>query len=99
MHILGQFFIALGNVTYIALEFYKWVVIISALISWVSPDPYNPIVKILRQATEPLLRPIRRKLPMGGGIDFSPLVLLLLVIFAQIFVAESLIYIGRSFQQ
>jgi len=57
-----------------------WIIIASALISWVSPDPYNPIVRFLRQVTEPVLRPIRRLIPTyQTGIDFSPLVAIILI--------------------
>jgi YggT family protein len=60
---------------------YTWVVIIRAVITWVNPDPYNPIVRILHQLTEPLLRPIRRLVPPHklGGLDLSPLILILVI--------------------
>lgn len=66
-------------------------VIVSALISWVNPDPYNPIVRFLRAATDPLLRPIRRRVPLiGGGIDISPLILILVLYFLQYVLVQSL---------
>jgi YggT family protein len=60
------------------LGIYKWVIIAAALITWVSPDPRNPIVMILRQVTEPVLAPARRLLPpwKTGGLDFSPLIVI-----------------------
>ena len=60
------------------LDIYKWVIIAAALITWVSPDPRNPIVTILRQVTEPVLAPARRLLPpwRTGGLDFSPLIVI-----------------------
>ncbi len=60
------------------LTVYMWIVIISAALSWVNPDPYNPIVRFLRNATEPLFYRIRRWMPfvMIGGFDLSPLVVL-----------------------
>ena len=61
------------------LDLYTWVIIIRALISWVSPDPYNPLVRMLATATEPLLRPLRRVLPPLGGLDLSALVVLVLL--------------------
>jgi YggT family protein len=63
------------------LDIYTWVVIIRALISWVSPDPYNPIVQILARLTEPLQRPLRRLVPPHklGGLDLSPLLLILVI--------------------
>lgn len=91
MFVVGNFIGALARVLDVALSLYMWVVIIRALISWVSPDPYNPIVVFLHRATEPLLRPLRRRLPTTGmGIDFSPLILILGIIFLQKFLVESL---------
>jgi YggT family protein len=70
---------------------YMFIVIARALISWVSPDPYNPIVQFLYRATEPVLEPIRRRLPGGGfGIDFSPLLVILAIYFLRIFLVGSL---------
>ncbi len=66
------------------LDIYSWIIIAAALISWVSPDPYNPIVQFLRRATEPVLRPIRRLLsPYQAGLDFSPLVAILIIQFVE----------------
>jgi YggT family protein len=62
------------------LDIYSWVVIIRSLISWVNPDPYNPIVQVLGKLTEPLLRPLRKLVPPYKlGLDLSPLILLLLI--------------------
>ena len=91
MFVAGNFLSAVATVLDIALEFYKWVVIIAALLSWVNPDPYNPIVQFLRKLTEPVLYPIRRA--MGGyglGIDLSPLVVIIVIIFLQSFLVRSL---------
>jgi YggT family protein len=67
------------------LEIYKWVIIAAALITWVSPDPRNPIVSILRQVTEPVLAPARRLLPpwKTGGLDFSPLIVIFAIQLVQ----------------
>ena len=67
------------------LDIYKWVIIAAALITWVSPDPRNPIVTILRQVTEPVLAPVRRLLPpwKTGGLDFSPLIVILAIQFVE----------------
>jgi YggT family protein len=67
-----------------------WIIIIRALISWVNPDPYNPIVRFLYQITEPVLYPIRRRLPFMGGIDLSPIVVLLIIVFLQAFLVKTL---------
>ncbi|RMG72287.1 MAG: YggT family protein [Nitrospirae bacterium] len=94
MFVLGNLFIAVGNVLDILLSAYMWVLIIAALISWVNPDPYNPIVRFLYGVTEPVLRPIRRRLGVFGGIDFSPLVAILAILFLKSFVVASLIELG-----
>jgi YggT family protein len=67
------------------LGLYSWVIIAAALISWVSPDPRNPIVMFLRQVTEPVLAPVRRLLPpwKTGGLDFSPLIVILAIQFVE----------------
>jgi YggT family protein len=66
------------------LSLYTWVIIAAALISWVNPDPYNPVVQILRRVTEPVLRPIRNVLARyQTGLDFSPLVAILIIQFIQ----------------
>jgi len=73
------------------LSLYTWVIIAAALISWVNPDPYNPIVQLLRRVTEPVLRPIRNVLARyQAGLDFSPLVAILVIQFIQRVVLPSL---------
>ena len=68
------------------------IVIARAVISWVNPDPFNPIVRFLTSATDPLLRPIRRFVPLvGGGIDLSPILLLLLLVFLRVFLVQTVI--------
>jgi YggT family protein len=75
----------------IVLELYMWVLIIRALISWVNPDPYNPIVQLLTKMTEPVLAPIRKLVPpYKAGIDFSPLIAILIIIFLQYAVIKNL---------
>jgi YggT family protein len=91
MFVLGNFFGAIALVLHYALWLYMWVIIARAVISWVSPDPYNPIVQFLYRATEPVLEPIRRKLPGAGfGIDFSPLIVILAIYFLDQFLVASL---------
>jgi len=67
------------------LGLYSWVIIAAALITWVSPDPRNPVVMFLRQVTEPVLGPVRRLLPpwKTGGLDFSPLIVILAIQFVE----------------
>jgi YggT family protein len=81
---------AIFDLVHYALEALWWLVIIAALVSWVSPDPRNPIVRFLYVTTEPLFRPFRRLLPPSrtGGLDLSPLFVLLIIYFAMRFVAR-----------
>jgi YggT family protein len=74
------------------LSIYSWIIIAAALITWVSPDPRNPIVRFLYAVTEPVLYQVRRRLPFvyAGGIDFSPIVVILAILFAQRVVVSSL---------
>jgi YggT family protein len=98
MFLLGNFLLAVAKLINFALSIYIWVIIGSAVISWVNADPYNPIVRFLRQATEPLLVRIRRVLPIMGGLDLSPMVLILIVIFLQSFLVPTLQQIAMSLQ-
>lgn len=91
MFIIAYFLNAVATVLNYALIFYMWIIIARAVLSWVSPDPYNPIVRFVHNVTEPVLHPIRRLLPLGfGSIDFSPLVVLLIIIFLQSFLVNTL---------
>ncbi len=94
MFIIGNFLHAITYITDIALTFYMWVIIISALLSWVNPDPYNPIVRFLHSVTEPVLYPIRRRLGAWSGIDISPMFVILIIIFLQSFIIASLFEIA-----
>jgi YggT family protein len=68
-----------------------WVIIARAILSWVSPDPYNPIVRFLYNVTEPVLYAIRRRVPVFfGGIDFSPMIVILAIYFLDSFLVPSL---------
>lgn len=76
------------------LDIYSWIIIAAALISWVSPDPRNPIVQFLRQVTEPVLAPVRRLLPpwKTGGLDLSPLIVLIAIQFVERVILFQLLY-------
>jgi YggT family protein len=75
-----------------------WIVIARAILSWVNPDPYNPIVRFIHNVTEPVLYRIRSKIPVNfGGIDFSPIIVILGVIFLQNFVVNSLLRLSITF--
>lgn len=94
MFILGNLLMAIAKVLDTALSIYMWLIIIRALISWVNPDPYNPIVRFLVSVTEPVLYPIRKRIPLFGGIDFSPLIAIFAIVFLQTFLVQSLIQIA-----
>jgi len=90
MFMLANFLMALAKLADFVLTVYIWIVIARALISWVNPDPYNPIVRFLRQVTDPLLMKIRRFVPLMGGLDLSPMILILLIVFLQTFLVSTL---------
>jgi YggT family protein len=90
MFIFGNLFHAVAFILETILTIYMWIIIISALISWVNPDPYNPIVKFLYSVTEPVLRPIRKRLGFSMGIDISPMIVILLIMFIKYFIIASL---------
>ena len=97
MVFLTNFLIALAQGLDIVLWAYMWVVVARALVSWVNPDPHNPIVRFLYGATEPVLYRIRRALPVyAGGIDFSPLIVFVAVVFLQRFLIRSLYDLAQS---
>jgi YggT family protein len=74
------------------LDLYSWVIIAAALISWVSPDPRNPVVQFLHKVTEPVLRPVRNLLPpwKTGGLDLSPLIVIIAIQFIERVILPSL---------
>jgi YggT family protein len=90
MFVFGNLFHAIAYILDAVLTVYMWVIIISALLSWVSPDPYNPIVRMLYSVTEPVLRPIRRKLGSSMGIDISPMIVIFAIMFIKYFVVATL---------
>ena len=91
MFIISNFLSALATLIDLVLGAYMWIIIGRAIISWVNPDPYNPIVRFLHEITEPVLARIRRFVPaFFGGIDFSPMILILVIIFLQGFLGPSL---------
>ena len=97
MFIIGYFLLALAKVLNFVLILFMWLVIARAVLSWVNPDPYNAIVRFINNVTEPVLYPIRSKLPMNfGGIDFSPIIVFLIVIFLRTFVVNSLMRTAAS---
>lgn len=89
MFVAGNFVLAVARILELVINAYIWIIIARAILSWVNPDPYNPIVRFLYRATEPLLRPIRHRLPMAMGLDLSPIVLILVLYFIDWFLVSS----------
>jgi YggT family protein len=91
MFLAGNLVLAFANLVNLVLQAYFWIIIARAVLSWVNPDPFNPIVRFLYRVTEPVLRPIRRRLPtMQMGLDLSPMLVILAIYFLQSFLVESL---------
>jgi len=97
MYIVGYFLMAVANILNFVLLFFMWIVIARAILSWVNPDPYNPIVRFIHNVTEPVLYQVRKKIPINfGGIDFSPIIVILVVYFLRDFVVNSLVRFSES---
>ena len=90
MFVVSNFILTIARLLEVVLEVYFWIIIVRALLSWVNPDRYNPIVRFLYQVTEPVLRPIRRRLSMQMGLDLSPLIVILVIKVLQWFLVDSL---------
>jgi YggT family protein len=93
MFVLGNFIQAAAVILDKLLQLYNYVVLVAVLVSWVRPDPYHPIVRFLRSATEPIFDWVRRRLPftMVGMMDLSPLVVFFFIHFARLFLVTSLL--------
>ncbi|QEZ89191.1 YggT family protein [Aliarcobacter cibarius] len=88
---IDALFSSILTVLFSIIFLYKWVVIISALLSWVRPDPYNPIVQMLYRLTEPVYAKIRNIIPTTfGGMDLAPLILIFALIFLETFLQKVL---------
>jgi YggT family protein len=89
--VAGNLLLTLANLLHLVLMAYMWIIIARAILSWVSPDPFNPIVRFLYRVTEPVLRPIRYRLPtMSMGLDLSPMVVMLVIYFLDGFLVSTL---------
>ena len=93
MFILSNLLNAVARVLDVVFTIMYWLILIRALISWVNPDPYNPIVQFLYKTTEPILYPIRKLLPLDFrfGIDISPIIAFLAIFFLRSFLVQTLI--------
>jgi YggT family protein len=97
MSILANLLEAVAAVLGVLLSAYMWIIIARAVISWVNPDPYNPIVRFLYSVTEPVLYRVRRAIPIyAGGIDFSPILVFVAIYFLELFLVRSLYDLARS---
>ncbi|RMH56066.1 MAG: YggT family protein [Candidatus Hydrogenedentota bacterium] len=96
MIILGNVLIGLAFVLKLAMQAYFYIILASAILSWVNADPYNPIVRLIRSATDPVYRPIRRRFPflVAGGIDFTPVALIAAIYFLEVVLVGSLYEYG-----
>jgi len=90
MFVAANFLLAIAKIADILLTIYMYIIIARAIISWVNPDPYNPIVSFLYRSTEPVLSRVRRVLPDLGGFDLSPILVLMAIFFLQSFVVRSI---------
>ena len=96
MFVLSNFLAAAAKVLDIALSLYMWIIIARAVISWVNPDQFNPIVRFLNSVTDPVLYAVRRRIPLSfGGMDFSPILVILAIIFIQSFLVQSLFQLAQ----
>jgi len=86
MAILGNFINAVAVVTNMALTLYMYIIIARAVLSWVNPDPYNPIVQFIHSITEPSLKEVRSRIPAVNGIDLSPIIVIFGIIFLKVFI-------------
>lgn len=90
MFVFANFLLAVAKIADIILTIYLYILIARAIISWVNPDPYNPIVNFLYRSTEPILSRVRRFLPDMGGLDLSPIIVLVAIYFLQSFLVRSI---------
>ena len=94
---MGNIVLGIASVLDVVLSIFKWIIIIRALISWVNPDPYNPIVQALTRMTEPVLRPLRKLAPpYKVGIDLTPLIAILIILFLDYALIANLKQFGYS---
>ena len=98
MFMFSNFIKAIADLLNFVLGAYIWIVIARAVISWVNADPYNPVVRFLHQVTDPLLSRIRRVVPIMGGLDLSPMILILAIVFLQNFLVPTLRQIAMGLQ-
>lgn len=96
MFIISNFLSAIASIIDFLLTALYWLILVRALLSWVNPDPFNPIVQFLNKVTEPILEPIRKVLPPAFrfGIDISPIVAFLGIMFLRSFLVRTILDIA-----
>ena len=98
MFVPGYFLLAVAKVIDYTLVAFMWIVVARAILSWVNPDPRNPIVRFIHRITEPVLYQIRKRIPFSliSGIDLSPIIVFLIILFLRTFLINSLIRLANS---
>lgn len=97
MYFIGNIIIALASILNLVLTLYMYIIIAGAVLSWVNPDPYNPIVRFIHNVTEPVLYQVRRRIPVNfGGIDFSPFIVILVILLLTSGLIPSLSQFGAN---
>lgn len=97
MYFVGYFIRAIANILNMVLTIYLWIIVARAVLSWVNPDPFNPIVRFINNITDPVLVRIRSRLPLYfGGIDFSPMIVILAIVLLTSWLVPSLDRLGAS---
>jgi len=97
MFVIANLLTALARILDLVLNVYVWVLVARAVVSWVNADPYNQIVRFLIAVTEPVLGPIRSRLPLNmGGIDFSPMLVFVAIIFLRSFLVQTLLELAAG---
>ena len=90
MYVIGNLLDAVAMLLGMVLQLYMWLIIARAILSWVNPDPHNPIVQFLYRVTEPVLYWVRKRVPLvAGGIDLSPLIVIFVIFFLQSFLVKT----------
>jgi len=88
---------AVAQLLHMVISIYIWVIIIAALISWVKPDPYNPIIQTLYRLTEPAYAVVRKYIPTAiGGIDLAPIIIILGLQFFDLFIVKILFQMASN---
>lgn len=96
MFVFGNLFSTIGSIINMLLTIYFWIIFARAVLSWVRPDPYNPIVRTICRLVDPVTYKISRLIPTRAGmVDFAPFILMLIIMFLQRFLVRTLIDIGE----